>query len=134
MVSKANQILYILKLTLSKSTISVKQAAYKSLVRPVLEYSSSVWDPYYANLINSVEMVQRKAARFCLSRYRKTDSVTDMLHILKWDSLTLRRKGSRLHAFSNIYHERQSPDVLKSYITKKEIGRLQSNHNLLILI
>jgi len=38
-------------------------------MHPVLEYSQTVWDPYTAGAINRIESVQRRAARFTLSRY-----------------------------------------------------------------
>lgn len=33
---------------------------YKSLVRPILEFSSVVWTPYTANVIREIEVVQHK--------------------------------------------------------------------------
>jgi len=45
----------------------VKQRAYTSLVRPILEYSSTVWDPYTSTAINKIEAVQRRAARVITS-------------------------------------------------------------------
>jgi hypothetical protein len=45
-ISKANKILYVTKVALGRSTTDVKVAAYKTIVRPTVEYSSSVWDPY----------------------------------------------------------------------------------------
>ena len=42
----------------------VKEAAYKGLVRPVLEYVSSVWDPHTIALQEELEKVQNRAARF----------------------------------------------------------------------
>jgi hypothetical protein len=35
-----------------------------SLVRPTLEYASSVWGPYQQNDIHRLEMVQRRDARY----------------------------------------------------------------------
>ncbi len=43
---------------------SVKETAYKSLVRPALDYACTVWGSYTALLTNRVEMVQRRAARY----------------------------------------------------------------------
>ena len=37
---------------------------YTSLVRPVLEYGSLVWDPYQQVRIQQIEAVQNKAARY----------------------------------------------------------------------
>ena len=39
--------------------INIKTTAYTTLVRPLLEYSSSVWDPHTQIRINQIEMVQR---------------------------------------------------------------------------
>ena len=47
----------------------VKEAAYKGLVRPVLEYGSSVWDPHTHGLQEELEKVQNRAARFVTGNY-----------------------------------------------------------------
>ena len=39
----------------------VREAAYKGLVRPILEYGSSVWDPDCEGLIDDLEKVQKRA-------------------------------------------------------------------------
>ena len=41
-----------------------KLIAYKTLCRPLLEYSSAAWDPYLKKNIDSLEMVQNRAVRF----------------------------------------------------------------------
>ena len=43
--------------------VQAKSLAYKGLVRPTLEYCSSVWDPYQNNLDYQPEIIQRRAAR-----------------------------------------------------------------------
>ena len=97
--SKANSTLGFLRRNLRISSARMKEKAYKSFVRPLLEYASSVWDPYEAKLIHQIEKVQRRAARFILNRYHNTSSVTDMVESLKWTSLERRRKNSRLAVF-----------------------------------
>ena len=42
----------------------VKEAASKGLLGPVLEYGSSVWDPYTHGLQKELEKVQNRAAGF----------------------------------------------------------------------
>ena len=42
----------------------VKEAAYTRLVRPILEYGSSVWDPHCNGPNDELENVQKRAARF----------------------------------------------------------------------
>ena len=42
---------------------------YISLVRPHLEYASSVWNPYLQQNINTLEDVQRFALRMCYNHW-----------------------------------------------------------------
>ena len=44
-VSKANKVLGLLRRNLHSCSPFAKETAYKSLVRPRLEYCSSIWDP-----------------------------------------------------------------------------------------
>ena len=47
----------------------MKEAAYKGLVRPILEYGSSVWDPHTHGFQEELERVQNRAARFVTGNY-----------------------------------------------------------------
>ena len=76
---KANNTLGFLKRNLNINSTSVKEQAYKTLVRPTLEYACSVWDPYFTEDINKLEKVQRRAARYVTGRNNNTSSVSDML-------------------------------------------------------
>jgi hypothetical protein len=100
--AKANKQLAFLRRNLQINNTKVKETAYKGLVRPVVEYCASVWDPYQAKYIKQVEMVQRRAARYVTRRYHNTSSVTDMINTLKWESLEQRRAKARLALFYKI--------------------------------
>ena len=75
----------------------MKEAAYKGMVRPILEYGSSVWDPHPDKLKKEMIKVQNRAARFVTRNYDyETGSMTGILRQLKWESLKKRRKDNRL--------------------------------------
>ena len=61
----------LLQRILSSCPQDVKVAAYKSLVRTILEYGSSIWDPHYNGRNDELENVQTRAARFvsCTTDY-----------------------------------------------------------------
>ena len=59
MTSKATKTLNFIKRNLCNCSLQTKSKAYLSLVRPMLEYASSTWDPYYGNYIAFIEKVQR---------------------------------------------------------------------------
>ena len=63
-VNKAYKALRFIMRVLGESGSSSKELAYKTLVRPILEFCSLIWDPHHMGNIHEVEMVQRTAARF----------------------------------------------------------------------
>ena len=93
---KARKSLNFLQRNLHKCPENIKQQAYTSLVRPVLEYSCTAWDPYLKKHISALESVQKKAARFVKGNYQRKASVSNMLQELNWPSLQDRRTAARL--------------------------------------
>ena len=94
--AKANRTLGFLRRNINIGSVSIKQQAYFTLVRPLVEYASTVWDPHTQRNIQKLEMIQRRAARYVTNRHRNRSSVSDMLHGLNWRSLQDRRKDARL--------------------------------------
>ena len=96
--ASANRTLAFIRRNLHSRPINIKTTAHKTLVRPLLEYSSSVWDPHTQTLINQIEMVQRRAAHFCLNDYtsREAGCVSEMLNKLQLHQLKTRRTNRRL--------------------------------------
>ena len=101
----ANQTLGFLRRNIKVHSEQLKSTAYKTLIRPQLEYCSTVWSPYTEQGINQIEAVQRRAARWTKHDYGRTSSVTEMLQSLQWRRLDLRRIDSRLSLLYKITND-----------------------------
>ena len=99
----ANRTLTFVRRNLYSCPQHIKKSAYTTLVRPLLEYPSSVWDPHTKTLVNKIEMVQRRAARFCHNDYKTIEKgcVSGMIRKLNLVPLNVRRTNKRL----TIYHK-----------------------------
>ena len=60
--SKATKTLGFLFRNLAFAPRSTKEVAYKTFVRPTLEYAAPVWSPHSILQINQIEKVRRTAA------------------------------------------------------------------------
>ena len=100
--AKGNNTLKFIKRNIQTHNSKIKETAYKTYVRPLLEYSSSVWDPWQKRYIKSLEMVQHRAVRYIFNDYGTTSSVTAMLNKLSLPTLENRRKISSLVMFYKI--------------------------------
>ena len=107
---KANKTLGFLRRNLNISSTSVKENAYKSLVRPLVEYASSVWDPYHQKDIHRLDMVQRRAARYVSNRHGNRSRVDSMLEHLEWRPLEQRRRDARLTMLFKIANDQVAVD------------------------
>ena len=68
---------------------------------------ASIWDPCQQYLINKIEIIQHRAARFVLNhpwRKLQRDSITLMLSELQWPPLQTLRRNARLTLLYKIIH------------------------------
>ena len=69
--TRANKTLGLLRHNLKSCSPYIKNIAYKTLLRPQLEYCRPIWDPYEKGEVLSLEKVQRRASRFVSGDYRR---------------------------------------------------------------
>ena len=101
---KANNTLAFLRRNISRCPSEIKAQCYTSLVRPVIEYAATAWDPYTARNIQQLEAVQCRAARFVTGDYKTTSSTSQMITNLGWSSLQ-QRTEARLVMMYRITHD-----------------------------
>lgn len=118
----------LLRRNLSACDPALKEAAYMSLVRPLIEYASCAWDPHTEQLIAEVEKIQRRAARFVLSDYESYEpgSMSMMLKRLGWPPLKLRRQMDRVILFNKGLNNLASLPFLE--LLKKPTRRSRHTH------
>ena len=121
---KANRTLAFLRRNLNIHSAGIKALAYKSIVRPSMEYASAAWDPYRQVDIDALEMVQRRGARYVTHTYHRTASVTELMERLGWVQLNERRKQARLAMLYKIHKDK----VLIDAATRLQPPRRVSRH------
>ena len=127
---------------LKDCTEPVKSAAYTSMMRPTMEYASSVWDPTNRKKIGNLKKVQKRAARFVFNNYtdRTPGCVTKMVESLKWEKLEermlykiknglididnhqyIQSNDSRTRGKDRLYQERTSSEAFGNSFFSKTI-------------
>jgi len=84
----------LLSRTVKFRNVDIMVRLYKSLVRPHLEYSTSIWNPYYEKDKVLLEKVQRRFTR--LFKDLRSREYDERLKILRLWSLEERRHRSDL--------------------------------------
>ena len=83
-------------------SLNLKEIAYFSMVRSLLEYSCPVWDPYRQGDVDKLNKIHRAAARFVTNHYQRKSSVAALIQDLGWTDLQTRRKNFRLTSLYKI--------------------------------
>lgn len=139
--AKANRTLGFLRRHLHLSPSTIRQQAYQTLVRPQLEYASSIWSPHQQYLIDKLESIQNRAARFITSNYSRQSSITQIKRDISLPDLDSRRSVALLCLFHkyfyNSWSSRLSLEIpsrtssrLHNHLSFRRIfGRTQSFNN-----
>ena len=102
--AKGHRTVGFLRRNFSSCSTEAKAATYTTMVRPILEYASVVWDPTLKKDIDQLEKVQRVAARYAKNNYRREPgTVTSILSELAWQPLEERRMSARLQMLFKIH-------------------------------
>ena len=90
--NKANNTLAFIQRNLYGCPQDVKEKCFNVLVRPILEYGCSVWDPHQAGQIANLEKIHKRAARFVTGNYSRILGSTGLnMGKLGWVPLSERR-------------------------------------------
>lgn len=128
--AKASRTLGFLRRNLRNCPQKLRELAYTSMCRSVLEYASPIWDPYLQRDIDSLERIQRKAARFTTRDFRQRSSVTAMMRSLQWEPLAERRTKARVILMHLILNDEVAIPVSPSILQPGLRGRfIQPAHH-----
>ncbi|CAM1307444.1 Uncharacterised protein r2_g1733 [Pycnogonum litorale] len=102
-ISKANRMVGIIRRSFDHLTEETFAQLFKSIVRPILEYGHTTWQPHQKTLCSEVENVQRRATKLLAPLREKPYS--ERLAALKMPSLEHRRKrGDMIEIYKYLHH------------------------------
>ena len=128
--AKASRTLGFLNRNLKGCPEKLKETAYISMCRSVLEYAAPIWDPFYEKEKNQLERIQRKAARVVKGDFKQRSSVTAMMRSLKWEPLAERRTKARLILMYQIINGDVAVPADPKFLQPGRRGRyIQQKHN-----
>lgn len=102
--AKASRTLWYLRRNLRNSPNNLRKRVFQTLVRPHLDYAASTWSPYQNYLINFLEFVKSRAARFITRNYSPVSSVTQIKLDISLEPLYIRRSIALLCLFHKYHH------------------------------
>ena len=99
-------------------------SVYLTMIRPILEYGSILFDNCTAGDSMRLEKIQRRAALICTGAMRRTES-SKLLTLLGWPSLESRRKLNKLLMFFKI-----AKNLTPLYLSENVQCKLHPPHTL----
>ena len=123
--AKANRTAAYIHRNLKGCPRKIQTQCYKTVVCPILEYSSPIWDPHPQDQIRQLEMVQRRAARRICNNYDQRASASALVKELDLQTLQERRKIDKV---SMIYKIRNGEIDIPAEHHLAPIGRRTRGH------
>ena len=99
------------------------------MIRPDLEYSSTVWVRHTQENVTKLERVQRRTARFVKNEYNQTAGVTNLLQQLNWPTLQDRRSHAKFIMFYKLVDR---PVAVQAPTVRKPIFVYDNSHQNLV--
>ena len=95
---KANATLGFLRRNLGNVPETCRKTTYVTLVRSIMEYGATIWNPYLKGDIDKLERIQNRAIRFVKkdNKSKETGAITRMREDLELETLEERRLSLRL--------------------------------------
>ena len=124
-VNKANKVMGLIRRTFSYLDNDMFRKLFKALVRPHLEYGSSVWHPNLLKDIRTVENVQRRATKMLPGM--KHLSYEERLRLLHLPTLAFRRTRDTYKLTSGKYDKEVGAHILKMLDTDSAVTRGHSS-------
>jgi hypothetical protein len=118
---KAQFVLWCLRRTIKNLSKPIFLQLYKTLVRPHLEYCSSVWCPHYVRDVRLIEKVQERATKMC-SSVSHLSSYEDRLIALDLQTLATRRIRSDLILLYKIVHNLIDLPLANLFSYEQDVG------------
>ena len=129
--AKANRTGAFVHRNIKRCPTKVHTDCYKTLVRPTLEYASSVWSPHQKEYKQELEMVQRRAARRICKDFSRDTSATALVEKLKLEELKQRRDTNQVTMMYKVMKDQVSVNPRPGTLTPS--GRnTRTQHGLLV--
>jgi hypothetical protein len=107
-VKKSNQRIGLIRRCFTDITLEKVEILFNSLIRPILEYGSPSWNPWYLKDVTKIEKVQRRCYKLC----NTPDFVPE--------SLVSRRLKTDLHEVYKYLHDMYKTDK-HLYFTQSQL-------------
>ena len=103
---RAHFMLSFLERNFYKCPQKVKEQCYFTLVRPILEYGCTAWDPHHEDKITKLELINKRAARFVTGNHlREHGQTLKNMETLGWPPLNQRRSKAKLSMLYRIRND-----------------------------